>query len=473
MLHNAFRFISLSVVLGLTLPVLFRDGMFMDAMLYTSVAHNQAHGIGSFWFPVFSDHGVAGWTTFHEQPPLVFWIQSLFFRVLGDSMYTERIYTFIVILFSVFLFSRYWRWMYRADEQSKKLDWLPPVFWMIIPVCFWSYSQNQHENTMTLFIIAAVAVLHRGMEERKAEYWMLAGAVLVFLATMCKGLPGLFPMGVPFFHWLIFRRHSFISMAALSLLSVLALLSIYAILIGFSEEARVSLRIYFFERALSRIASLPTVDSHFYIVGRLFTELIVPVALAGLLYVLLRRYKTVSGAVNNKLTLFFFLIGFSGSLPLMLTLVQKGFYFVPGLPFFAIGLSCWIAQPLSAALGSLALKKKVVRLLSFGSLLLFFSLPVITATQLGKYSRDQEMLEDVYQAGPLLAKEKVVSMPAALWNEWSLQCYLMRYYFVSSTSGVSGKYHIRLREDASPAPVGYAETGLDLKRYRLYERAEP
>ena len=87
-----FWLLTFSVLIVLTLPNLIKGGMFMDAMLYTSVSHNLSMGIGTFWFPQFSVRNIANLPSFHEQPPLVFGIQALFYKLLGDSMYVERLY---------------------------------------------------------------------------------------------------------------------------------------------------------------------------------------------------------------------------------------------------------------------------------------------------------------------------------------------------------------------------------------------
>jgi 4-amino-4-deoxy-L-arabinose transferase-like glycosyltransferase len=82
-INRYFWFITVSIVFILTLPTLIQDGMFMDGELYTAVSHNLANGIGTFWFPSFSYHNLAGIKdSFHEQPPLVFGIQALFFKIL-------------------------------------------------------------------------------------------------------------------------------------------------------------------------------------------------------------------------------------------------------------------------------------------------------------------------------------------------------------------------------------------------------
>ena len=83
-----FYLIAISIILGLTLPVIIQDGMFMDGMLYTCVSKNLANGIGSFWFPVFSKFGFGGLTTFHEHPPLIFGILRYLETACIPSVFT-------------------------------------------------------------------------------------------------------------------------------------------------------------------------------------------------------------------------------------------------------------------------------------------------------------------------------------------------------------------------------------------------
>ena len=43
-------------------------GMFMDGLIYTSVASNMAEGVGSFWHPVYT---ATQFPDFYEHPPLM------------------------------------------------------------------------------------------------------------------------------------------------------------------------------------------------------------------------------------------------------------------------------------------------------------------------------------------------------------------------------------------------------------------
>lgn len=167
--QTPFWLITFSLLIGLTLPTLIQDGMFMDAMLYTSVSHNLSMGIGTFWFPQFSLHNLAKLSSFHEQPPLVFGIQALFFKLLGDSLYVERFYTLLTMCITALLIHMFWKDIF-TNNNLKKMGWLPILLWISIPVCFWSYSNNMHENTMGIFTLLAVLLMYKSFRTKKKQY---------------------------------------------------------------------------------------------------------------------------------------------------------------------------------------------------------------------------------------------------------------------------------------------------------------
>ena len=49
-----FRILTLAAFIGLILPMSIQDGMFLDGLVYATVSHNLANGLGSFWHPNFS-----------------------------------------------------------------------------------------------------------------------------------------------------------------------------------------------------------------------------------------------------------------------------------------------------------------------------------------------------------------------------------------------------------------------------------
>ncbi len=244
----------------------------MDGMLYTSVSHNMSKGIGSFWFPQFSVYNMAGLSSFHEQPPLVFGLEALFFKILGDSMYTERIYIFFTLCISAWLIYLLWKNL-PISGNEKKMGWIAIILWITIPINFWAFSNNMMENTMGIFTLGAGLFIFKNLNEEKsgwAEY-ILPG-IFIFLATLSKGVPGLFPVTLPFLYLLSTKKVKITQCILPTAILVLIPSIVYSILLLF-PQSRESLSIYFYDRLLGRINTQSSVDNRFQIIGHIFTQL--------------------------------------------------------------------------------------------------------------------------------------------------------------------------------------------------------
>ncbi len=474
--HTPFWLITFSIIMVLTLSVLIQDGMFMDAMLYTSVAHNLSHGIGTFWLPEFSRYNVGGLPSFYEQPPLVFGIQALFFKLLGDSMYVERFYTFLTLLVAAILIVILWKSIFSDNKDYRKIAWLPLFLWIIVPVGFWSYQHNMHENTMTIFILLSILFAYKAFTRQKHSFlFMILSGIMVFAATLSKGFPGFSPIVAPFLYWLTTRKFSFKKALLYSVIITVTSLIIYGILFLFPESKK-GLSMYLVERFWHRINQQPTVDNRFWILWRLFTELL-PSILFVLLFMLIAKIKKIPFQIPGlfKEGLFFILLGLSGSAPLMLTLVQKGFYFVPSLPFFGIGLAILIVPVISTFTMDINIHSKKFKLFTVLSIILFISSIGYVMAQKNNTSRDKILLHDVYLIGKEVPAHTLVSIPFEMWeDEWSLQCYLMRYYYISLDPEYSEwqQYFIINNALSLDVPEGYKKVNINTIQYDLYVREE-
>jgi 4-amino-4-deoxy-L-arabinose transferase-like glycosyltransferase len=413
---------------------------------------------------------MAGLTSFHEQPPLVFGIQALFFKLLGNSMYVERFYTFLTTVITAVLIIIFWKMVFKNEIKLKQFAWLPVIIWITIPVAFWSYSNNMNENTMGVFTLAAAIFIFKALESNKFITWLLAG-VFIFLATLSKGLPGFFPIAIPFLYWLIIKRTDFKKIVYGTVLTGIVLILIYVILFCL-PASRESLSLYFFKRALSRINEVPTVTSRFYILYSLVSELLPQLIILALILFIGRTKKIkIEGVAFFRPATFFIAIGLAGTLPLMLTLVQKGFYYVPALPFFAIGFSILMAPAINYLVERINVRSggyKLFLTVSMAALLIsvFFSFD-----KTGKLSRDKDTLHDIYTINKIVPKFSVITIPTTLWNDWSLQCYLMRYSNTSLDT-ISGRDDFYLKEKSigSDTVPDYKRVDVVLDKYELYSK---
>lgn len=465
----------MSIVLAFTLPVLVKDAMFQDAMLYSSVSHNLAIGIGTFWFPQYSTLNIAGIPSFHEQPPLVFGIQSVFYKILGDSIYVERFYTLLMLIAHVILINVLWKLNFDKSQEQRKLGWIAVTFWILIPVCWWCFHNNLMENTMSLFDLTAVILIVQNLKKPIQNYliWIIAG-LMIFLASFSKGLPGLFPVVVPFLYWIIDRKTGFKKHLLLTLLLFSIPTLIYTILF-IIPVSRESLSIYVFKRLLVRVDSMPTSSYRLEILWRLFTEMI-PVLLVLCIVFVTGYFKKANMAVkeNRKTVLFFFLIGLSGSTPLALTMVQKGWYLVPSFPYFAIAAAMLISPYISKSLIAIDTSSKKFKIFFIATIILFLGVLVVSATQFGKISREKETLGDVYKIGKVVPRFSTITVPANLYDEYDfiLQGFLVRHFNISIDPTTEYKYFLNMKGNIVTIPSKYQKVDISLEKYELYVRKE-
>ncbi len=441
-LHFSFWIFTIAACIALTLPVLIQDGMFMDGVLYAAVSNNLANGIGSFWFPVFSHNNLAGISdSFHEQPPLFFGVQALFFKLLGSGIYTERIYTALVLVLNIFLIKKLWEIIFESNKDLQKFSWFAVLLWISIPVCFWSYSNNMIENTVSIFMLTAVIFQWKAFHTNNKNellYVVIAG-IFIFMGSLTKGLPALFPLVFPVVYRFYNLKYSIKKMFIHLTVMVLAISGIYFLLL-LNNDAKQSLYNYFYLRLLKRVNDVPTTNNHFYIVGRMLLEAIVPFLIALILKLLSLKNKFQIN--NNQHHILFITLAFCGILPLTFTLVQKGFYFVPALPYLAIGLAIFSVQDLNYLFTRLSDNYKTQNVLKWSFNLILIGSIAFTFLNFGKFSREKDLLQDIHAIGKVLPTKEIINCSPELLSNWSLQPYLSRYYFISLDINQNRQYYL-------------------------------
>ena len=458
---------SAIIVWVLCLP-LFQDGMFIDGIQYAAVARNLALGVGSFWNPVLAQNSVAGLNSFHEHPPLVFCIQSLFFKVFGfNNIYPERIYCLVTFLITAAFISLIWRKIFEGTEL-RKLWWLPVLLWIIMPIVFWAYTNDIQENTMGVFTTGAVYFFLCAVKSPLA--WraphLYIGCISVLLAGLSKGVPGLFPLAFFAIYWLSVRKMK-LSNAVLYSVGMVTFLAVALFIILQNEIAKEALRTWFFDRMLKRISSDPVEQSHFHILIGLFTEQL-PAIITVVVALLFFRWKKIKNGFDSGQVFLFSLSGFAASLPLMLTLVQRNFYFTPALPMFAITWALLMADGSNHVIGLLENLKGWRKTASIVTTLALCAGITATTYYAGKIKRDKTMLRDVYTIKTIVPDRSFVSVSSdIMWMNWSFRCYMMRYNSISFSTTDTCAYYIAYPADKVSSRYEPLNTSLSL--FKVYK----
>ncbi len=423
-----FLIIVLSLFILMCAPTLFTEGMFMDGLMYAVVSKNLAHGEGSFWFLKFSDTYL---TSFHEHPPLIFGLQSLCFNLFGDSIFVERFFSFFTYIFSGTVMIFILKEIMPSKYQS--IAWFSLLLWIAMPLTSWGAVNNMLENGMLVFILLSVLFFIKSLSKNRITFLALS-SLMLFFAFLSKGFTGLFPLAFPFAMWCFDKEYN-VKKALIDTLLLLGFLMLFFLfLFLFQEDSLPSLKAYFDIQVKKSLQDIVTVDSRFFIVGKLFTELLISFVLLLLIFLLGRKQKTA--AVDVKWFYILLTLGLCGVLPIMLSLKQNAHYLLCALPFFALAFTVLIATYLIPFVDKIHLKNKM---LSYTSTL-FFVIAALTAyTQKGEYSRDENTIHDVKEIVKILPPHTAIAVSKNDFSNWALQGYMYRYATIS-LSADSVKY---------------------------------
>ncbi len=304
-------------------PFWLQEGMFMDGMIYASVAQNLAQGVGTFWAPIYQPSAAAAYS---EQLPLFTGMESLLFMLLGPTPWVERCFmalAWIAAAWGMVALHRKW-WPERSTESA---IWVVAV-WSSAPLIAWGMGNHVQEMWMAPFSLwAVVAMSHRS--------WAWLGGILTVATALFKGPQGLFPLA-----WLpilaCFGLCSATSFRYQFTQVVLAVLGCAVLLVvwddAFEALARNAsnrlVRTFTQERAV-------TASNRAWLIGPLFGQLGSMLVAAALGLWLRARRIRFGGDARAYAVL---VLGLAASLPLTVTHEQRDFYLITSLGFFAVGL---------------------------------------------------------------------------------------------------------------------------------------
>lgn len=443
---------------------LFSDGMFVDGILYAVISRNLAFGFGDFWHLHLTK---TLYPIFYEHPPLAFGLQSLFFKVLGDSIYVERLYSFLTYIITGIIIFKIWKELF-----AKKTDhtaWLPLLLWITTPLVFWGATNNMLENTMMIFTTVSILFILKSFTNNRFLYLSLAG-FSIFCAFLSKGFVGLFPFSFVFWVFLITRKITFKRFFTDTLLLLISSLLPLLILYITMPESIDSMVEYVKIQVVGSVQNVQTVDSRFFILIRLFNELIPTILLILLLFVFTFKIKFPES--NHKCFFVFLLLGLSGVIPIMISMKQSGFYILATFPIFSIAFALLIEKRVSYLMKKINLNGIKFKIFKYISIIIFITGVFLTFYNSNKIGRDQNIIKDVHNVASIVPKNSTIAIEPKIRSEWSLHGYFARYYYISLNHNkpLNDNYLLVYKQSDYEIPLEYIIVPLELSNYKLYKK---
>lgn len=466
--HYYYLFVGF-LFLGIVSVNLFSDGMFLDGLLYADISRNMADGLGSFWKPHFS-YGI--FNEFYEHPPLALGLQSLWFKVFGDSIFVERFYslsTFIIVGYLIVL-------IWGKFTGDKKHGWIPLLLWITITNVTWAAANNMLENTMSIFVSLSL-LFYLNSIENKRFLWIVLSGVSLSLGLLTKGFFCLYIWSVPFFMWVFMRQRTFLQMIKDSVLLVLCTLIPIVLLYLFIPAAQNNMLQYFIKQVVGSIQNEKTVDTRFAIIGKFFENIIAPVII-GIIVIVVSRLKNVPRHLlkeNSKIALMFLTIVLSGIVPIMISMKQRSFYILTVYPLFVIGLAYYLYPILKLTINKMAIESKGFKIFKGITIGVFMISIGLSIGQINRVGRDKAMIYDCKAVITIVGRDNTINICPNMYSIWSLHGYFSRYGNVSLESNQNNicQYYLTL-DDCNKEVLenNYDLVPIETEKYKLYKLRE-
>lgn len=467
-INKALKVFVFSVFLILLFPMIFQPGLFMDGLMYASVAKNLANGTGTFWSPQFS---TTLFPSFHQHPPLVFGLLSVFFKIFGNDFFIEKIYSFLTGILTASFIIFIWRKITK-EKTIQDMYWVPVLFWITIPRVYWAFNNNMLENTMGLFSLVAVYLLliSENQNQIRSFLLILIAAILLLLSFLSKGFPGLYPLGFYFCCW-VSGRCRFNTMVLKTALILLLTTTIFFLLFFISRDSFQSITSYFKIQLIYSFSEYHQEDARLGMLYDIFQQLII--CLSFCLLIIMIYYRKVfrifkEGKMDIQLFLMMLFIAFSASLPLLISPKLYAYYLVPSMPFFAISISVLMAE----ILHEIVLKSKIFQSVANGIEIAGYVIILVSLLagyiNYGKCCRDEKIIGDVLKTGNIVGTSSVIGISRTFENSWNIHGYFQRYYGISLDCNPNHDYILTDKDTGSIDK--YEPVAISLSEFRLFRK---
>lgn len=431
----------------------------MDGEIYAAISHNLSQGKGDWLHLELSN---TYFSAFYEHPPLFFAFQSFFFALFGSGMWVERLFCLLTLGANLFLIRGI------LIQLNLKRAILPAILLFVFtPTVVWSFQNNMLETLMSAFCLAAV---YCGIcvfnESIKKVYGILLMTIFILLAFGSKGFPGLFPLALFPILYISFKHYT-LKKAVLDSTLLIACLCVFIFFLSFYQPLTEYLAHYMDIQVLSALkGELDHVSSRWIIVWEFIQKVLIEMILMVIGFFFMKKKNNVLNAKHKSKLLFFLLIGFSASLPLLVSVKFRGFYLLPSLPFFAMATFIvlthfkWIDQ-----LNQTIAKINPIYLRAIAAIFIALS---IFSTRI--YKRDRNAIEVVHHIASNSDTE-LISANSALAQDYSLIAYFSRIGGISLQFENTPTYFLYITKNKNEAPKGY-QLRTEMNDFYIFNESE-
>jgi 4-amino-4-deoxy-L-arabinose transferase-like glycosyltransferase len=442
-------------------------GVFDDGMFYSCIARNLVFDAqATIWDLKVSNALDSG---FNGHPPMAFWIQSLFFWLLGDYYWIERVFSLLMALLTLLLIHKCWK-LFNKEAANLAL-----FFWMCVPIVGWSYANNMLENIFTVFTTAAIwLILRQALRNTHFVSTTFIAALLISGGTLVKGPVALYPLATGLIYALLYNR-ALLKRTIIGTILMTGLMGLaYWILFISSPRAQTFFDQYVELQLKGSLSGMDSLAEHrFFLVQSIVEELLIVLSIIlGMRLLCLFFHVSIQKKINWRLTFLWLFIAFSASLPMLISPKQLRFYIVPSMVFYALSLAT-ASIPLWVALANYFKDFLQSRKALKGGLIIgLFICLSLSIFNVKKYARSLDVLPDSMAIGTLIPNHTEAYLDPSLYTVWNLHAYMYRYFYIDLSTVYKNQDYVIMPKNQEFQRPEYKQVDLPLSSFKLYKRSQ-
>ena len=470
--YQIFWLVTLAVVTLFYIPRISEKGMFIDGLVYTTIAHNLSEGTGTFWQPVLknSEFLFEKSDIFYDHPPLMFGIESIFYKLFGDQ--TEWIYNTLILLLLLFALVLLFRLFEPEKNVGILLGFLPVFFLFTIPEFIQKVSYNLLDTTLAVFTSFAVYFLLRAVHLSK-HFFLNAflGGSFIVLAFLTKGPVGLFPLACPALYLFFCDEQKQWKKPLMATFIISLILGAAAFIFYTYQPSRDFFDHYLNQQVLASMKGdrekANTIYNHLSLFKKIGIQIGPMLALTILIWLLRRKKIQTSNSSSNKTAILFLLIGMSASLPIALSAKHHSFYLFPSFIIYVLAFSSFLSAYFPR--DYLINERNSNRIITTIAAVMIISVTVYSFSRNERYYHTHaEFLKEMESIAKVIPDGSEVGVPKyLLYRRGDLCCYLERYHHIVLNTPYSCCSYILISSDECYA-FPESEKLLETKNFFVY-----
>lgn len=428
------QYFVLVILLLLYIPSFVKEGMFFDGLTYSSISRNLAIGEGSFFNLSYTKTFAS---SFYEHPPLFFFIQSIFFNILGEGPYVEKFFCFFFLVINLFLFYRLLNILLvdKVNNLDKDLySLMGLILILIVPIYSWVFKNNMLEILLNTFTLSSIILFIYGMKANGGLIYifLIFSVFFLFAAFLVKGVVGLFPLVSPIAYFFSIgnstsRRNWGCRTLFYYLFFIFGIL-LTILILKTNLNAKIYADEYINKQLINSLKGLrENANSRLLILYSILLNLILPIFVM-FLGLWLIRVKKINIKINlNHEAFFLLLIALSGSIPLLISPKQMDFYIMPSIPFY-VGFLLFLFN--NSYYSIINFIKNNISYRFIKSLTIFVGV-VPFFYYFSSLGRDKLLIEDMHKLNEKGYKNMILYTSKEDLENWKMVAYFQRYNRIS------------------------------------------